>query len=191
MERLDLKGKTCPVPVIETKNFLESRVVDAVEIIVDDPSASENVLRFLAARGYSTSVAEEDGIYRIEGCRDEAPLAGQTRELRSLVYVDGETMGRGSEELGKILMRAFLSTVKELELRPWKMVFINSGVKLVASDSEYLNILKDIEDLGIEIIACGTCLDYYHLKDKIGVGRISNMFEIMTSFNESTNVIRP
>ena len=71
------------------------------------------------------------------------------------------------------------------------MIFINSGVKLVASDSEYLNILKDIEGLGIEIIACGTCLDYYHLKEKIGVGRVSNMFEIVTSFNEATNVIRP
>ncbi len=191
MERLDLKGKTCPVPVVETKKFLETRAVDAIEIVVDDPTASENVRRFLAAKGYSTSVAEEDGIYRIEGCRDEAPLAGQAGEHRSLVYVDGETMGRGSEELGKILLRAFLITVKELEIRPWRMVFINSGVKLVISDSEYLNILKDIEGLGIEIIVCGTCLDYYHLKEKIGVGRISNMFEIMTSFNEATNVIRP
>ena len=100
-------------------------------------------------------------------------------------------MGRGNEELGKILMRTFLNTIKELEVCPWKMVFINSGVKLVASDSEYLNILKDIQGLGIEIIACGTCLDYYHLKEKIGVGRIGNMFEIMTSFNEATNVIRP
>ncbi|MBP1749098.1 MAG: uncharacterized protein H6Q52_1637 [Deltaproteobacteria bacterium] len=191
MEYLDLKGKTCPVPVIETKTFLEGRVVDAIEIVVDDPAASENVRRFLGTKGYSTSVAEENGIYRIEGCLEEGSAAAELTGRKSLIYIDGEFMGRGSEELGKILIRAFFNTVKELEVRPWRMVFINSGVKLVASDSEYLNILKDIEDLGIEVIACGTCLDYYHLKEKIGVGRISNMFEIVTSFNEATNVIRP
>ena len=191
MEHLDLKGKTCPVPVIETKKFLEGRAVDAIEIVVDDAAASENVRRLLGTKGYCTSVAEENGIYRIEGSREEGSVDSQLNEQKSLIYIDGETMGRGSEELGKILMRAFLNTVKELEARPWRMVFINSGVKLVASGSEYLNILKDIEDLGIEIIACGTCLDYFHLKEKIGVGRISNMFEIMTSFNEATNVIRP
>jgi len=186
-----LKGKACPVPVIETKDFLESRTVREIEIIVDNLAASENVRRFLGSKGYSTSVVEQGGVYRIEGCRDDEPVAAASLELKSLVYIDGEFMGRGSEELGKILMRAFLNTVKELEIRPWRMVFINAGVKLVASDSEYVNILKDIEGLGIEIIACGTCLDYFHLKDKIAVGRISNMFEIMTSFNDATNVIRP
>ncbi len=191
MEHLDLKGKKCPVPVIETKNFLETRAVEEIEIVVDDPAASENVRRFLASRGYSTSVAEENGIYRIEGCLDEGPLAGSPRGQRSLVYIDGESMGRGSEDLGKVLMRAFLSTIKELEIRPWRMVFVNSGVRLVTTDSGYMSILKDIEERGVEIIACGTCLDYFDLKDKIGVGRISNMFEIMTSFNEATNVIRP
>ncbi len=191
MKRLDLKGKTCPVPVIETKNFLEGRLIDNIEVIVDDQTASENVRRFLGSKGYSTSVAEDNGVYRIEGSRGEGSISVGISERRTLVYIDGETMGRGSEELGKILMRAFLGTVKELETRPFRMVFVNSGVKLVALDSEYLTILRDIESLGIEIISCGTCLDYYRLKEKIGVGRISNMFEIMTSFNEATHVIRP
>ena len=186
-----MKGKACPVPVIETKNFLESRTVREIEIVVDNLSASENVRRLLGSKGYSTSVVEEMGVYRIEGYRDDVPAAAAPIEVRSLVYIDGEFMGRGSEGLGKVLMRAFLNTVKDLEIRPWRMIFINAGVKLVTSDSEYVNILKDIEGLGIEIIACGTCLDYFHLKDKIGVGRISNMFEIMTSFNEATSVIRP
>ncbi len=183
---------TCPVPVIETRNLIESKAVAAIEVLVDDPAASENVRRFLASKGYSTSVVEDNGTYRIEGSLDEDAVRVTEKGIhRSLVYIDGEFMGRGSEELGRILMRAFLNTIKDLEVRPWRLIFINSGVKLVALDSEYLNILKDIEDLGIEIIACGTCLDYFHLKDRIGVGRVSNMFEIMTSFNEATNVIRP
>lgn len=191
MECLDLKGKTCPVPVIETKKFLEGRTVDEIEVVVDDPTASENVRRFLGSKGYSTTVVQDGNIYRVEGCREKGLTAEQPQAKRSLVFIDGETMGRGSDDLGKILMRSFLNTIKELETLPWRMVFVNAGVKLVVSESEYIKILKEIEDLGVDIIACGTCLDYFHLKEKVDVGRISNMFEIVTSFNEATNVIRP
>jgi selenium metabolism protein YedF len=193
MKYLDLKGKMCPMPVIETKMFLEcNESVDEIEIVVDNEAASENVRRFLASKGYSTTVAREDDVYRIEGAlaNDEMQAILPDRK-KPLVYIDGETIGRGSDELGRILMRSFLSTVKDLEVRPWRMVLINSGVKLVASGSEYIGILEEIEKLGIEIIACGTCLDYFRLKEMIEVGRISNMFEIVTSFNESTNIIRP
>lgn len=191
MECLDLKGKTCPIPVIETKKFLEGRTVDEIEVVVDDPTASENVRRFLGSKGYSTTVVQDGDIYRVEGCREKGSTAEQVQEKRSLVFIDGETMGRGSDDLGKILMRSFLNTIKELETIPWRMVFVNAGVKLVVSESEYIKILKEIEKLGVDIIACGTCLDYFHLKEKVDVGRISNMFEIVTSFNEATNVIRP
>jgi len=191
MEHLDLKGKTCPVPVIETKKFLEGRTADEIEVVVDDPTASENVRRFLGTKGYSTTVVQDGDIYRVEGCREQEFTAKQSQLKRSLVFIDGETVGRGSDDLGKILMRSFLNTIKELETLPWRMVFINAGVRLVVSDSEYIKILKEIEELGVEIIACGTCIDYFHLKEKVGVGRISNMFEIVTSFNEASNVIRP
>ena len=193
MEKLDLKGKTCPVPVIETKKLLEARRVDDVEVIVDNPTASENVRRFLASRGYSTTVVQEGDVYRIEGCLQESGAAElqPAAEKKVLVYVDTETMGRGDDGLGRILMRSFLNTLKELEIRPWRVVFLNAGVRNVVADSEYLGILKEIEGLGVEIIACGTCLDYFHLKEKVAVGRISNMFEILTSFNEATKVIRP
>ncbi len=191
MEKLDLKGKTCPVPVIETKKFLESNEVSEIEIVVDNPTASENVRRFLGTRGYSTTVAQEGEVYRIEGCLEGSAIEHNPTTKKTLVYVDGETMGRGDDGLGTVLMRSFLNTLKELEVRPWRVVFLNTGVRIVVSDSDFIGILKEIEDLGIEIISCGTCLDYFHLKDKVGVGRISNMFEILTSFNEATNVIRP
>ena len=193
MEKLDLKGKTCPVPVIETKKLIESRQVDEVEVVVDDPTASENVRRFLGSRGYATTVLQEGNVYRVEGCLQEGgAMAEQSgTQKKVLVYVDTETMGRGDDGLGRVLMRSFLSTLKELEVRPWRIVFVNAGVRNVVADSEYLGILKEIEALGVEVIACGTCLDYFHLKDSVAVGRTSNMFEILTSFNEATNVIRP
>ncbi len=190
MEFLDLRGKSCPVPVIETKNLLEGKRVVEIEILLDNSISSENVRRFLGSRGYSTTVAQEGDIYRVEGVLEEGIAVTASSTKRSLVFVDGETMGRGSEELGRVLMKSFLNTLKELETRPWRLIFINSGVKLVAADSEYIGILKEIDGLGVEIMSCGTCLDFFHLKEKIGVGRISNMFEILSSFNEATNVIR-
>lgn len=191
MEKLDLRGKGCPIPVIETKNLLESKHVEQIEIVIDNPVSCENVRRFLGSRGYATTVLQEGGLYRVEGILEETPVQYEKARKKTLVYIDGETMGRGSEELGKVLMRSFLNTLKELEIHPWRVIFLNSGVKLATTGSEYIDVLKDVENLGIEIISCGTCLDYFHLKEKIGVGRISNMFEIMSSFNEATNVIRP
>ncbi|OPY06059.1 MAG: SirA-like protein [Syntrophorhabdus sp. PtaB.Bin184] len=193
MERIDLKGKTCPVPVIETKKLIESRQVDEVEVIVDNPTASENVRRFLGSRGYATTVLQEGNVYRVEGCLQEGGAAVEQSgtQKKVLVYVDTETMGRGDDGLGRVLMRSFLNTLKELEVRPWRIVFVNGGVRNVVADSEYLDILKETEALGVEIVSCGTCLDYFHLKDSVAVGRTSNMFEILTSFSEATNVIRP
>jgi selenium metabolism protein YedF len=190
MEYIDLRGMSCPVPVIETKKLLESKDVKEIEVLLDNPASSENVKRFLESKGFATVTTQEGDIYRIKGVLDEkgSAVAGVAKKL--LVYIDGETMGKGNDELGKVLVRAFLNTLKELETKPWRLIFINTGVKLVSRESEYIGILKEIKDSGVEILSCGTCLDFFNLKEKIGVGRISNMFEILSSFSESTHVIR-
>jgi selenium metabolism protein YedF len=113
------------------------------------------------------------------------------KRKKVLVFIDGETIGKGNDELGRILMRSFLYTLKDLETRPWRIIFIYTGVKLAAEGSEYLDILKEIESLGVEILSCGTCLDYFNLKDRLKAGRISNMNEIVSSFIGATNVIKP
>lgn len=181
----------CPIPVIETKKFLEGKDIKRIEVCLDNPISAENVQRFLVSQGFATKMNHEGETYRIEGMLDEKTRLSSSTSKKLLVYIDGETMGRGNEELGEVLMGAFLKTLKELEPKPWRLVLINTGVKLISRESGYIDILKEIEDLGVEIISCGTCLDYFNLKGKIGVGRISNMFEILSSFNEATNVIRP
>lgn len=191
MEYLDLRNMTCPMPVIETKKLLESRDITEIQVTIDNPASCENVKRFLDSRGFVTVTAQEGNDYRVKGVQHEKVncFPGGARKL--LVYIDGETMGRGNEELGNVLMGAFLKTLKELEIRPWRLIFINTGVKLASRESGYMDTLKEIENSGIEILSCGTCVDYFHLKDKIGIGRVSNMFEILSSFNEATHVIRP
>lgn len=192
MDLLDCKGKSCPLPVTETKSLLESKEIHEITVLVDNEVSSENVKRFLESRGFSVGVQSREGEYAITGAKtaQDTP-SNQREEKRILVFIDGETIGRGSEELGGILMRSFLHTLKELDPKPWRMIFINSGVKLAAEGSPYLEILKDLAGLGVEILSCGTCLDYFHLKERLIAGRISNMYEIVSSFSEATNVIKP
>lgn len=181
----------CPLPVIETKKALEEGHVDNLAVIVDNLTSRENVMRFLQSRGFSVSVMEENEKHRIEATRGQSDEEVIRIEKKFLVLIDGETVGRGSEELGKILMRSFLITLKELNPIPWRIIFMNSGVKLAVEDSPYLEPLNDLATIGTEILCCGTCLDYYRLKEKLKVGRVSNMFEISSSFLEATNVIKP
>ena len=191
MKTIDCTGKTCPLPVLETKKALEEGHVDTLAVIVDNPTSQENVMRFLQSQGFSVSVMEENKKHRIEATRGQSDEEIVKSENKLLVFIDGETVGRGSEELGRILMRSFLITLKELNPLPWRIIFINGGVKLAAEESPYLEPLNNLLTLGVEILCCGTCLDYYKLKEKLRVGRVSNMFEIASSFLEATNVIKP
>jgi selenium metabolism protein YedF len=191
MEYLDLKGMSCPLPVLETKRCLENKNVEEIEVILDNPVSMENVNRFLTSHSFTTSMEQRGSLFYVRGALSEKRKTASVELKKVLVFVDGETMGKGNEELGKVLMGAFLKTLKELEIQPWRLIFINSGVKLVSQESEYIDILKALETAGVEIISCGTCLDFFDLKTKVGAGRISNMFEILSSFNEATNVIRP
>ncbi len=191
MKTIDCSEMTCPLPVIETKKALEEGHVDNLAVIVDNLTSRENVMRFLQSQGFSVSAMEENEKYRIEATRGQTDEEVTRTEKKFLVLIDGETVGRGSEELGKILMHSFLITLKELNPIPWRIIFMNSGVKLAAEGSPHLEPLNNLVTIGAEILCCGTCLDYYRLKEKLKVGRISNMFEIASSFLEATNVIKP
>ena len=190
---------TCPIPVVETKKFLEKSPVYELEVILDNDVATENVTRFLSSQGFSVTSEKEGGGPRfvLKGSRSfSGPQPAQETEAivktkKVLVYINMETIGVGSDELGRLLMNSFLHTLKELDVLPWRIVFINGGVKLAAGESEHVGILTDIANLGTEVLSCGTCLDYFHLKDKVRVGRISNMHEISSSFLQATHVIRP
>ncbi len=191
MHFLDCKGMTCPVPVIETKKLIESEHIDRITVAVDNEVSRENVKRFLESRAYEVKTEFADGEWRVSGVRkgEMEEKAGGPGKL--LVFVDGETMGRGSDELGRVLMGAFLRTLKDLPMRPWRVIFVNGGVKLAVEGSEVISPLQELAEGGTEILACGTCLDFFHLKEKVRVGRISNMFEILSSLIEASRLIKP
>jgi selenium metabolism protein YedF len=192
MDTLDCRGKTCPAPVIEAKKLIDETAARELRVLVDNATARENVQRFLESRGYGVTIEEHGTDFLLSGKKaDSDTVPSTTREKRITVFVDSDTMGRGDERLGSILMKSFVYALTELETLPWRIAFVNAGIKLVCDGSELLPKLKELEDRGVEILACGTCLDFYVLKEKLKVGRVSNMFEIVSSLTESTHVLKP
>jgi len=181
---VDARGLPCPQPVLLTRDAL--RESDTVTTIVDNETAQHNVTRMAERAGCRVRAEEkEDGIYlyitRGEAPqREAAPQPAPTPSGGPLVLVvPSEFMGRGEhDELGEILIRGFFHTLGEVQPRPDVIVFFNSGVKLVVEGSPVVEDLRALVERGVEILACGTCLGYYELKEKVAVGEVSNMYTI-------------
>jgi len=190
MEEVDARGLSCPLPIVKTKEVLSSlKVGEVVRILVDNPISRDNVLRFVKSQGAEVkAVYEKEGIFKIEVCKVSV---GEEKEsgTASVVFIGSDRIGRGDDELGRVLIVSALSALAEVEPKPKAIVLMNSGVKLAVEGSKVLEKLRRLEDVGIKILVCGTCLDYFNLKDSIAVGEVSNMFTILETFLKSGNVV--
>lgn len=191
---IDARGLACPQPVLRTKKAIaeESRVTT----IVDGETARQNVTRMAERQGCNVQAEErEDGIYlsitREGEAASEAQAAPGTAPAAGplVVSVASEFMGRGDDVLGNILIRAFFHTLGEVEPVPDVLVFYNSGVKLAVEGSPVLEDLRDLEEGGIRLLICGTCLGHYELKDKVAVGEVSNMYAIAETLLGAAKVV--
>jgi selenium metabolism protein YedF len=187
---IDARGLSCPQPVVLTKKALEK--ADDLIVIVDNATAKQNVSRLAESHGLGITVEEKgDGIYlRLTRPADES-LGGKVPLLfePTVLLVSSSTLGRGDDELGNVLMRSFIHTLGESDIKPHKIIFMNSSVKLVAQGSEVIDDLRALEKESVEILACGTCLGHFGLKDAVKAGRISNMYEITMALMKATKVI--
>jgi selenium metabolism protein YedF len=197
MKTVDCRGLACPQPVMVTKKALAEPEEREILVLVDNSAARENVSRFAGSQGYQTDVTDEKDYFAIhirkEECagKREASFCPQTVIQGNLVFfIDSDSLGRGSEELGSLLMRAFLHTLGEADIKPQKIILINSGVKLACEGSPALEDLQRIISAGVEILACGTCLNYFELKEKVRAGRISNMYEILTTLSQAGRAVK-
>lgn len=185
---VDARGLTCPRPVMLTKEALKNS--KSVTCIVDNPTARDNVARLAAKEGCRVTVEEKDGAFYLHLNKEGQEAACQVMPAPSTVMVIGsESLGRGSEELGGILIRGLMHTLAEGNRRPSTLIFVNSGVKLVTADSPVLEDLRSLASQGVEILACGTCLGYYELKDKVAVGQVSNMYSIVEAMLDADKVL--
>ena len=197
---IDARGLACPHPVLMTKKAMESGRV--VTVLVSARDQVDNVIRMAERSGWSTAARETEDHWEIVLEKpgsvaqiDIHPedlvcqMPGRTGYASRTVVLTSEGMGHGSPELARVLIRSFLGTLKEVKSRPNRIIFYNSAVKLVSEGTHVLPELKELADLEIDLIVCGTCLDFFHLKDKLLVGRVSNMYEIATLLCESGNTV--
>jgi len=192
---IDARKMPCPEPVMLTAKAIKED--SEVLTIVDNKTAEDNVSEFARSQGFAVSVEEkQDGIdltlkKMAEKPGEEAGPAPATITTAGIVvFISSDILGRGENTvLGGLLMQSFLHTVAGLNIKPETIIFMNNGVKLVTVDSPVLGELKDLEGQGIEIIACGTCLSRLELADKVGVGKVSNMYTIAETMFRASKIV--
>jgi selenium metabolism protein YedF len=186
---VDARGLTCPQPVILTKRVMDKGETDRLVTIVDQTVALENVTKLARSQGYDVEVEDKEGDYYITMIRSEE-CTTEAADLQDnvTILITNRYFGQGEEELGQVLMRSFLYTLGEMNGRVKSIIFMNSGVFLTTEGSEVLEILQGLNQEGVQILSCGTCLDFYGLKEKLAVGEITNMYtavEMLSSAERS------
>ena len=175
---VDVRGSLCPKPVIETKKVSDANPDAVITTIVDNEVSRDNVEKFGKSRGYGKD------FYLTMTPNDNPVLDGSCEPMsygNRVILMTKDYLGEGSEELGRNLMKTFWVCMLEADVKPSKIYFINSSVKMVVNDSVHLENIKKLADLGVEIAACGICLDYFGVKEELGVGSITNMYAITDS----------
>lgn len=205
---IDCKKMPCPQPVMKLLGLLKTTRPSDLEVIVDNQAGFENVSRFLRSKGYEVGHKEENGLWRISGHTDDAGLVApggvddapedvsqyacmpNAEDLRTLVMIISPVFGSGDDVLGGKLMKNFLTTLPEMGSALWRIVLLNGGVALAAEGSPVLAELQALEQSGVSILVCGTCLEHFGLLPKKAVGETTNMLDVVTSMQTAYKVIR-
>ncbi len=203
---IDTRGHECPKPIIMVKkSFNQLNTNSILEILTDNQISLENLLRFLKDNGFmievicstnfwiinahaSNTIPESNNLNVKEYCSITTP---QKTISNTGIVIKSDQMGLGSEELGKVLLKGFLNTISESDLLPSQIIFYNSGVLLCQNNSPVIEHLKKLISNNVKIIICGTCVDYFGIKDNINIGTISNMFNICEILNSANKIIYP
>ncbi|CEK39744.1 sulfurtransferase-like selenium metabolism protein YedF [Paraclostridium sordellii] len=190
---LDVRGLACPKPVINTKKQLDNIDQGAVVVTVDNEIAKENIFKLAKSMNYDASVLKsEKDLICIEIIKGENVII-EEKSQESLsdtcIFINSDKMGNGNDELGHVLMKGYIYTLTESKPYPKSILFVNSGIKLTTENEATIENLKILQDAGVEILSCGTCLDYYGLKDDLKVGTVTNMYTIVETMNNSSKTI--
>lgn len=201
MITVNAMGDNCPIPVIKTKKAMQALTgAETIEVLVDNEIAVQNVSKMVASAGGQVSSEKlGEGEYKITIQMEGAPVSESQAEEscmpdardNTVVVVASDRMGEGNDELGKVLIKGFIFAVTQLDTLPKAMLFYNGGATLTTEGSDSLEDLKSLEAQGVEILTCGTCLDYYGLKDKLAVGSVTNMYSIVETMANAEKILRP
>lgn len=200
MIKVNAMGDNCPIPVIKTKKAMQEVTgPEVIEVAVDNEVAVQNVTKMASSAGgtvTSEKIAEKE--YRvtiqmngaIKEDAEEACCPTQPEE-NTVVVISSDRMGSGNDGLGKVLIKGFIFAVTQLDTLPKTMLFYNGGATLTAEGSDCLEDLKHLAEQGVEILTCGTCLNYYGLTEKLAVGSVTNMYTIVEKMAGASKIVQP
>lgn len=209
---VDLRGLSCPQPVIRTKRLIDCGDYLTVEALVDDDDVCVNNLQRLARSNgaliaiekcdsyYKVTITKSEGAHATVSAHEHSELATQSSksgfasdgtERPAVLFLGKDYLGEGDAEFSRTLMNVFLQTTFESGLRPQAVLLMNSGVNLLAKGSQSLKVLSDFKAAGCEVLACGLCVDFYKLKDDIPKEQITNMFAICEYLFSADRIIQP
>lgn len=190
---IDARGLACPKPVINTKKELDKLENGVIRVTVDNTMAKENIIKLSKSSNCESSVLrEEEDLIVVEITKGENVKIEEDTKVdldNKCIFISSDKMGQGNDELGEVLIKGYIYTLTETKPYPKHIVFVNSGVKLTTVNEATVENLKILEDNGVEILSCGTCLDYYNLKESLQVGTVTNMYNIVEVMNNSLQTI--
>ena len=205
MITVNAMGDACPIPVVKTRKAIDALTgSETVEVLVDNETAVENVSKAARAMGFEAlSETLGENAYKITvkvvkgapeassaGAEETGSCCGSCKKNLAVV-VSSDKMGEGSEELGHVLIKAFFFALTQQDELPGSIIFYNGGVNLSCEGSPILEDLRKLAAEGVSVISCGTCLNFYGLKEKLAVGEISNMYEIVERQEKADLIIKP
>ena len=190
---IDARGLACPKPVINTKKELDKLENGVIRVTVDNTMAKENIIKLSKSSNCESSVLrEEEDLIVVEIIKGENVKIEEDTTVdldNKCIFISSDKMGQGNDELGEVLIKGYIYTLTETKPYPKHIVFVNSGVRLTTVNEATVENLKILENNGVEILSCGTCLDYYNLKESLQVGTVTNMYNIVEVMNNSLQTI--
>lgn len=199
--KVDALGDACPLPVVKAKKAIsELHGTGQVEVLVDNEIAVQNLTKMAQQKGYQYSAEKlEERKYRVlftlgeveSAPAEQAPVCVPDARTDTVIAISAAVMGEGSEELGKTLLKAFVFALTQQDKLPKTILFYNGGAALTCEGSAMLEDLKALEAQGVEILTCGTCLNFYGLTEKLAVGSVTNMYTIAEKLTQAGNVVKP
>ena len=204
MITVNAMGDACPIPVVKTKNAVrELNGPGTVETLVDNEIAVQNLTKMANQKGYGVKSEKlGEGQFKVtmtigegaampEANENETCLVTPGASRKIVAVIASSAMGEGSDELGGALMKGFIYALSQQDTLPSAILFYNGGVKLTTEGSASLEDLKSLEAQGVEILSCGTCLNFYGLTDKLSVGEVTNMYTIVEKMTGADLVVKP
>lgn len=210
MIKVNAMGDACPIPVVKTKNAIrELQGGGTVETLVDNEIAVQNLTKMANQKGYEVhSEKLSDNEFKVtmtvsaEAAQAAAGSAAATieeencpvtpvRKKNTVVVISSNQMGNGEEELGKTLLKGFIYALSQQDTLPSTILFYNTGAYITSENSASIEDLKSLEAQGVEILTCGTCLNFYGLTDKLQVGEVTNMYVIAEKMTQADLIVKP